>query len=202
MMDVLLQVVTRRLVFAIPLSGSLWWRDFLCFSPSSSLTTQVRLAIIGSCLQQGIDHLNRPSIPPLLFHPPNFSLAHSPPFPTISLSDLSAATLISMVNGVPSSVQTNSWINSRVQALSSLFPAEMVENSNAKRWKPRGREADRERKRWQGWIGRWTSEMLFRSSPWDAAYLFYLWLCYSFIYINIRIKDVIHTVSDNKWENN
>lgn len=176
-----------RLFFAIPLYGSLWWRDLL-LSFSLSLTTEVRLAIIGSCLQQGIDHLDRPSIPPFLLHPPNFFLPHSPhlppppPFPTVSLADHAAATLISMVNGVPSSVQTNPWINRQVQTLSSLFPAEMVENSNGKRWKPRGKErGEREREWRQGWSGRQTSEMLFRSFSWGAAYLFYLLLCYSLI---------------------
>lgn len=82
-----------------------------------------------------------------------------PPFPTVSLSDLAAAaSLISLVNGVPSSLQTNSWINRWVQTLSSLFIAEMVENSNVKR--PRGREAERERQRWKRWSRCQTSEML------------------------------------------
>lgn len=187
MMDVLLQVVSRRLVFAVPLSGSLWWRDFLCFSPSLFLTTEVRLAIIGSCLQLGIDHLDRPSIPPFLLHPPrllspSFSLLASTsppsPFPAVSLSALAAATLISMVNGVPSSVQTNSWIDRRVQTLSSLFPAQMAQNSNATRWKARGRDWKRER---AVAATEWDPNIRNVVFSWDAAYLFYLLLCYDVI---------------------
>lgn len=187
--------------FAIPLSGSLWWRDFLCFPPSLFLTRAIRLAIIGSCLKIGIDHLDRPSIPPILLHPslsPSFSLppsSSSPPpyfFQAVSPSHLAAATLISMLDGVPSSVQTNSWINRRVQTLSSLFPAQMVENSNATRWKPRGGEAETERERWQGWSGWRTSEMILLT-------FFFLLLCYSMISGKI-MKDELHTASHNTSE--
>lgn len=177
------------LFFAIPLSGSLWWRDFLCFPPSLFLTRGIRLAIIGSCLKIGIDHLDRPSIPPILLHPsisPSFSLPPPPLFQAVSPSHLAAATLISMLDGVPSSVQTNSWINRRVQTLSSLFPAQMVENSNATRWKPRGREAETERERWQGWSGWQTSEMI----------LLTFFCCFVIPWFKVKImRDVLQTAS-------
>ena len=171
--------------------------------PPLGLTTELRLAIIGSCLQRGIDHLNRPSIPPFLLQTHNFSpslslsLSFSSLPCSISLRDLAAATLISMVNGVPSSVQTNSWINRRVQTLSSLFPAEMVENSNATRRKPRGREAEIERERRQGWSGTpniRNAFQIFFSRSW-FLFLFCL-LCESLIWGTIT-KDVL-TESDRR----
>lgn len=113
-------------------------------------------------------------------------------FQAVSPSHLAAATLISMLDGVPSSVQTNSWINRRVQTLSSLFPAQMVENSNATRWKPRGGEAETERERWQGWSGWRTSEMILLT-------FFFLLLCYSMISGKI-MKDELHTASHNTSE--
>lgn len=89
-------------------------RDFLLFSvwqpemegcsaPLLSLTAEVRLVIIGSCLQLGIDH--HPSPPPSI--PPFFQLLpHC--LPRLSVSGIAPTTLISAVNGVLSSAQTNS----------------------------------------------------------------------------------------------
>lgn len=145
---------------AAPLSGSQWWRDLL-------LSLSYNRGSIGHnwLLFEARYWSPWQTLP---FHPPPFFFP-----PAISLRDLAAATLISMVDGVPSSAQTNSWIDRWAQMLSSLCPAQMVENSEWMQPKRLG-----EREGWQGGSGWHTSEMLRYFSSRDPAHFLFIRLLF------------------------
>lgn len=101
------------------------------------LPTWLWLVIIVSCLQPGIDQLDRRFIltvssSSLLTFPSLFLL-----LPSLSIPDLAPRCLISTLNGRSSSLYSNYWINvgrGVVQRLSSLFITKMEEKGNDKRW--------------------------------------------------------------------
>lgn len=63
-MDVVLRVAAGRLFLLLLSHAACDGEIFSAPPPSPTLTAGIRLAIIGSCLKLGIDHLGGPFIPP------------------------------------------------------------------------------------------------------------------------------------------